>query len=90
MDDPAIGYFLWLLGMVEMTLVIFVDVEDELIIHSLRIMDKQSKKNADNLYQEQSKARGHNLERILIRKGFASVMEIKDEIPIPTDLLMAR
>lgn len=73
-----------------MTLIIFVDSEDEIIVHSLRIESKESKKRADNLYTEQCKARGHNLERILIRKGFASVMEIKDEIPIPTDLLMAR
>jgi hypothetical protein len=67
-----------------MTRIIFVDIKEEMIIHSVEIFSKESKKRADAFFKEQCRIRGA-VERIIIREGLVSIMDIKDEIPIPQE-----
>jgi hypothetical protein len=68
-----------------MTKVVFIDPKDEMVIHSVEVYNKESKKRVDAFYKEQSRVRGL-VERILIRENLVTIMEPGDEIPIPVEL----
>jgi hypothetical protein len=73
-----------------MTHAILVDPKLEIILHNINIIDKNSVKRFKEYHSQEERARGYPLERVLIREGFVTVLEIKDEIPIPVNLGMAR
>jgi hypothetical protein len=68
-----------------LTKVIIVDLKDEIVLHSVQIINKESVKRACAYIAQEEKYRGHHLERILIREGFVSIMDEQDEIPIPQE-----
>lgn len=70
-----------------MTLVIVVDPITETLIHSVHIFNKDSKKRFDEFFKKEQSDRGHNLDRVLIREKFSTLMDPKDEVPVPVDLV---
>jgi len=70
-----------------MTLVIVVDPVSELVIHSVHIFSKDHKKRFDAFFTKEQKDRGHNLDRILVREKFSTIMDPKDEVPVPVELI---
>jgi len=70
-----------------MTKVLLIDPRMEIILHNIQIINKESVKRFNAYWKQEETTRGYPLERLLIREGFISVMEIKDEIPIPSDFL---
>lgn len=70
-----------------MTKVLLIDPKMEIVLHSVQIINKESVKRFTSYHSQEERARGYPLERLLIREGFISIMDIKDEIPIPTELL---
>jgi hypothetical protein len=68
-----------------MTKVLLIDPRNEIILHTIQIINKESVKRFNNYEAQEVASRGYPLERILIREGFITVMEPRDEIPIPVE-----
>jgi hypothetical protein len=73
-----------------MTHVIFIDPVLEMVLHSVHIHDKASRTQADNYRKKEEAARNYPLERVLIREKLITIMDLKDEIPIPVESLAGR
>lgn len=73
-----------------MTLVVVVDPVTELVIHSVHIFHKDHKKRFDTWFTKEQKDRGHNLDRVLVREGFTTIMNPKDEVPVPVELARSK
>lgn len=71
-----------------MTKVLLIDPKTEIILHNIQIINKESVKRVNSYEAQEVAARGYPLERVLIREGFISVMESRDEIPIPPPELL--
>ncbi len=70
-----------------MTLILIVDPISEILIHSVHIFDKKSKNNFDAYFKGEQIARGHALDRILVRENFSTVMDPGEEVPVPVELV---
>lgn len=73
-----------------MTRVIIMDPKLEIVLHSIQIHNKESVKRCDRYFADEVKSRGYPLDRILIREGLITIMEDRDEIPIPAEMPLVR
>jgi len=70
-----------------MTLILIVDPIAELLIHSVHIFDKKSKNSFDAYFRGEQIARGHALDRILVREKYCTIMDPGDEVPVPVEMV---
>ena len=62
--------------------VIIVDCHDELLIGSFPIDGEDNARRIDRRWREQETARGHELDRLLVRGGTCEIMN--RDVPIPS------
>jgi len=60
-----------------------IDPADRLLIFSLDIFSKEDAKRFNEEWKKQEKARGHDLDRVIVSMGETRVMQRDDAIPIP-------
>jgi hypothetical protein len=63
--------------------VLLIDPVDECIVHNLSIETKKSVARIMEFWRAQEAARGHEIERVLVRGGTMEIMDRNDVIPVP-------
>ncbi len=61
--------------------VIILDCHDELLIGSFPIYGEDNARRIDRRWKDQETARGHELDRLLVRGGTCEIMNRDDPIP---------
>lgn len=56
-----------------------------MLVHSIQVINKESVSRINTYEAREVASRGYPLERILIREGFITIMDPRDEIPIPVE-----
>jgi hypothetical protein len=67
-----------------MTTILMIDPLDEIILHNIPIVSKESAHRFDAFYKQEMIARGHELERVIVSMGTVRIMARQDPVPVPT------
>lgn len=68
--------------------ILLIDCKDELIIHNLPVNSSTDARKVENWWKDQEKARGHEIDRIMIRGGTCEIMNREDPIPSGKEVII--